>query len=89
MHPIATGKFIDSLSADQAKDRVKNLMNCFLHFFLFSSLSSKLIFDLINVLLASYTEVDIEILIFLLHNIGLNLRKEDPVGLRELITIAE
>jgi nucleolar MIF4G domain-containing protein 1 len=64
-------------------------MNCFLHFFLFSSLSSKLIFDLINVLLASYTEVDIEILIFLLHNIGLNLRKEDPVGLRELITIAE
>jgi nucleolar MIF4G domain-containing protein 1 len=65
-------------------------MNSFLHFFLFSSLTSKLIFDLINdLLLDSYTEVDIEILIFLLHNIGLNLRKEDPVGLRDLISRAE
>ena len=39
--------------------------------------------------MSSFTETDIEILIFLLHNIGLQLRKEDPISLRDLLTLSE
>ena len=60
-----------------------------MHFFLFQSLTQTLLYDLIRHLMSSFTETDIEILIFLLHNIGLQLRKEDPVSLRELLTLSE
>jgi hypothetical protein len=42
-----------------------------MHFFLFQSLTQTLLYDLIRHLMSSFTETDIEILIFLLHNIGL------------------
>ena len=60
-----------------------------MHFFLFQSLTQTLLYDLIRRLMSSFTETDIEILIFLLHNIGLQLRKEDPVSLRNLLTLSE
>jgi hypothetical protein len=60
-----------------------------MHFFLFQSLTQTLLYDLIRRLMSSFTETDIEILIFLLHNIGLQLRKEDPVSLRDLLTLSE
>lgn len=75
--------------ADTAKDKVKNIINCFLHFFIFQSLSSVFLFDIIKTLLTTYTEADIETLIFLLHNIGLQLRKADPIALRDIITLSE
>ncbi|CDW86880.1 nucleolar mif4g domain-containing protein 1 [Stylonychia lemnae] len=77
------------VSADQAKDKVKNILNCFLHFFLFSSLSSSLLIDVIKILMKSFEEIDIEVLIFLLHNIGLQLRKADPEAIRDIIQMAE
>jgi hypothetical protein len=40
-------------------------------------------------LLNSFTEGDIEILIFLLHNIGLQLRKADPMALKDILTLSE
>jgi hypothetical protein len=40
-------------------------------------------------MMTSFSETDIEILIFLLHNIGLQLRKADPIALRDLLTLAE
>ena len=89
LHPIATGTVDDKEEADQAKDRVKNLLNCFMHFFIFQSISQALIYDLINHLMQSFKEADIEILIFLLHNIGLQLRKADPVALKDLLTLAD
>ena len=60
-----------------------------MHFFLFQSLTQTLLYDLIRHLMSSFTETDIEILIFLLHNIGLQLRKEDPISLRDLLTLSE
>lgn len=45
--------------------------------------------DLIHLLLTSFTESDLEVLIFLLHNIGLQLRKADPEAIRDLIHISE
>jgi nucleolar MIF4G domain-containing protein 1 len=68
--------------------KVKNILNCFLHFFLFKSCTGTILFDMIRLLLASFTESDIEILIFILHNIGLQLRKEDPGAIKEIIDMA-
>jgi hypothetical protein len=46
-------------------------MNAFLHFFLFHSVTHTLLYDFITLLLSSFREPEIEILIFVLHNIGL------------------
>jgi hypothetical protein len=64
-------------------------MNTFLHFYLFGSVTHQLMYNLINLLLTSFQESDVEVLIFILHNIGLQLRKADPIGLRDLLTTAE
>jgi nucleolar MIF4G domain-containing protein 1 len=69
--------------------KVKNILNCFLHFFLFRSCTGTILLDLIRILLASFTESDIEILIFILHNIGIQLRKEDPGAIKEIIDMAQ
>jgi hypothetical protein len=74
---------------DSARDKVKNVLNTFVHFFLFQSVSSGLIVDMINFLMKSFLESDIEVLIFILHNIGLQLRKADPVAMRDIINLAE
>lgn len=42
---------------------------------------------MINYLLKSFQEPDIETLIFLLHNIGLQLRKADPDNLKNIIEL--
>ena len=44
-----------------------------------------MIFEFVNYLLKSFREDDIETLIFLLHNIGLQLRKADPENLTKII----
>lgn len=67
--------------------RVKNIMNCLLHLFLFQSIGSELLFDVIRFLLQSFTESDIEVLIFVLHNIGLQLRKKDPASIKSILDI--
>jgi hypothetical protein len=76
-----------SLSDQDAKTKVKNILNCFLHFYLFQSLHPEVLFDLIKFLITSFTEDDIETLIFLLHNVGLQLRKADPVHLSQIIDL--
>lgn len=83
------GESHPSAGDDQKKDRVKNLMNTFLHFFLFHSVTHTLLYDLITLLLQSFNESDIEVLIFILHNIGLQLRKADPVGIKNILQAAE
>ena len=37
----------------------------------------------------SFQETDIEILIFMLHNIGLQLRKSDPTAIMDILTFSE
>ena len=71
------------------KSKIKNILNCLLHFFLFKSMTAQLLIDLIFKLMNSFTETDIEILIFILHNIGLQLRKEDPTKIMQIIDMAQ
>ena len=67
--------------------RVKNIMNCLVHLFLFQTIGSDLLFDVIKFLLSSFTERDVEVLIFVLHNIGLQLRKKDPASVKEILDL--
>jgi len=67
--------------------RVKNIMNCLVHLFLFQTIGSDLLFDVIKFLLGSFTESDIEVLIFVLHNIGLQLRKKDPASVKQILDL--
>jgi hypothetical protein len=64
-----------------------NVLNCFLHLYLFQSITSDLLIGLIKILLTSFGESDIEILMFLMHNIGLQLRKTDPKSVMAVIDL--
>lgn len=64
-----------------------NILNCFVHFYLFQSIGENYLFDMIKFLIGSFTECDIEILIFALHNIGLQLRKKDPESLKNVLDL--
>jgi len=80
---------VKSGDGDQtSKSKIKNILNCLLHFYLFKSTTAQLLIDLVKILLESFTETDIEILIFILHNIGLQLRKEDPAQILSIIDMA-
>ena len=78
---------LDECHSHETEDqtKVKNILNCFLHFYLFQSVTESVIFEFVNYLLKSFREDDIETLIFLLHNIGLQLRKADPENLTKII----
>ena len=69
------------------KTQMMNILNCFVHFYLFQSLGETYLFDMIRFLITSFTECDIEILIFALHNIGLQLRKKDPESLKNILDL--
>ena len=71
------------------KMRMKNILNCLLHLFVFQSMTGTLLVEMIKILIQAYSENDIEILIFILHNIGLQLRKEDPASVKEIIDLQE
>ena len=85
---VSSDKKTEEVSeSNQSETKVKNILNCLVHFFLFQSLGSEFLFDIIKFLLDSFTESDIEILIFVLHNIGLQLRKEDPASIKQIIDL--
>ena len=52
-------------------EALKNNLNCFMHFYLFQSINNELLLDLLKMLLNSFRDCDLEILIFMMHNIGL------------------
>jgi len=66
------------MSDQESKRKMKSILNIWLNFYIFGSITSKLIFDAIQELMESFSEGEIEILIYLLHNIGLQLRSDDP-----------
>ena len=53
------------------KVQLKNVINVFMQIYLFGSLSSDLLIYFIEKMLQSFKEDDIDILVFVLHNIGL------------------
>ncbi|KAJ8419137.1 hypothetical protein AAFF_G00006360 [Aldrovandia affinis] len=66
-----------------------NLVALVAHLYNFHVVHSLLIFDILKKLEASFTEKDIELILFVLKNVGFALRKDDAVSLKELISEAQ
>lgn len=57
--------------------------------YLFGSITADLIMYFIEKMLETFTQEDIDILIFVLHNIGLQLRKQETVQLKKILDLVE
>ena len=68
---------------------LKNLISIFTHFYMFESITHSFIFDVIKHLLKNFKEKDIEMLLNLLHNIGVLLRKDSPSLCKDIILLFE
>ncbi|XP_038077410.1 nucleolar MIF4G domain-containing protein 1-like [Patiria miniata] len=62
-----------------------NVILLFIHLYNFKVIHCTLMYDIIRKLVAGFTERDIEMLLLVLKNSGLMLRKDDPSALKEII----
>ncbi|XP_053714338.1 nucleolar MIF4G domain-containing protein 1 [Synchiropus splendidus] len=80
----------DKFYQDQSEDKeCNNLVAIIAHLYNFHVVHSLLIFDILKRLLATFTEKDIELVLFVLRNVGFALRKDDALALKELIVDAQ
>ncbi|KAF3703673.1 Nucleolar MIF4G domain-containing protein 1 SGD1 -like protein [Channa argus] len=63
-----------------------NLLAIIAHLYNFQVVHSVLIFDILKVLVGAFTERDIELVLFVLRNVGFALRKDNALALKELIS---
>ncbi|XP_026148323.1 nucleolar MIF4G domain-containing protein 1 [Mastacembelus armatus] len=66
-----------------------NLAAIIAHLYNFQVVHSSLIFDILKLLVGAFTEKDIELVLFVLRNVGFALRKDDALTLKELISEAQ
>ncbi|KAF5893791.1 nucleolar MIF4G domain-containing protein 1, partial [Clarias magur] len=66
-----------------------NLASMLAHLYNFQVVHSLLLFDVLKRLLAAFGPQDVELMLLLLRNVGFSLRKDDPMGLKELISEAQ
>ncbi|XP_029002593.1 nucleolar MIF4G domain-containing protein 1 [Betta splendens] len=66
-----------------------NLLAIIAHLYNFQVVHSVLIFDILKLLVKAFTERDIELVLFVLRNVGFALRKDDALALKELISEAQ
>ncbi|XP_019943042.2 nucleolar MIF4G domain-containing protein 1 [Paralichthys olivaceus] len=66
-----------------------NLVAIVAHLYNFQVVHSVLIFDILKRLVGAFTEKDIELVLFVLRNVGFALRKDDALALKELISEAQ
>ncbi|KAJ8277597.1 hypothetical protein GJAV_G00077350 [Gymnothorax javanicus] len=66
-----------------------NLVAIVAHLYNFQVVHSMLIFDILKKLAGSFTEKDIELILFVLKKVGFALRKDDALALKELISEAQ
>ncbi len=63
-----------------------NLVAIVGHLYNFQVVHSVLIFDILKRLVGAFTEKDVELVLFVLRNVGFALRKDDALALKELIS---
>ncbi|KAM6900291.1 nucleolar MIF4G domain-containing protein 1 [Xenentodon cancila] len=66
-----------------------NLIAIIAHLYNFHVMHSVLIFDILKLLVETFMEKDIELVLFVLRNVGFALRKDDALALKELISEAQ
>lgn len=63
-----------------------NLVAIIGHLYNFQVMHSLIITDILKLMIGAFTEKDVELVLFLLRNVGFALRKDDPLALKELIS---
>ncbi|CAK6969300.1 nucleolar MIF4G domain-containing protein 1 [Scomber scombrus] len=66
-----------------------NLVAIVAHLYNFQVVHSVLIFEILKLLVGSFSEKDIELVLFVLRNVGFALRKDDALALKDLIFEAQ
>lgn len=64
----------------------ENVLLILAHLYSFKVVDHVLIFDIVSLLVESFTSKDIELIVLILRSVGFNLRKDDPLSLKSLIT---
>ncbi|XP_009885095.1 PREDICTED: nucleolar MIF4G domain-containing protein 1 [Charadrius vociferus] len=82
-------KFDEICKSDAEGKECENLLALIAHLYNFHVVHSLLIFDILKKLVSIFTEKEIEMILFLLKNVGFSLRKDDALALKELITEAQ
>ncbi|KAM6209321.1 nucleolar MIF4G domain-containing protein 1 [Sarcoramphus papa] len=82
-------KFDELCKSDAEGKERENLLALIAHLYNFHVVHSLLIFDILKKLVSTFTEKEIELILFLLKNVGFSLRKDDALALKELITEAQ
>ncbi|XP_062424816.1 nucleolar MIF4G domain-containing protein 1 isoform X2 [Rhea pennata] len=82
-------KFDEVYKSDAEGKECENLFALIAHLYNFHVVHSLLIFDILKRLVSTFTEKDIELILFLLKNVGFSLRRDDPLALKELISEAQ
>ncbi|KAG8138768.1 hypothetical protein E2320_001564, partial [Naja naja] len=78
-------KFDDVYKSEAEGKECENLLILIANLYNFNVVHSVLIFDILKELVSTFSGKDIELILVLLKNVGFSLRKEDALGLRELI----
>ncbi|RXM33338.1 Nucleolar MIF4G domain-containing protein 1 [Acipenser ruthenus] len=82
-------KFEEHYQVGSEGKECDNLIAIIAHLYNFHVVHSLLVFDILKKLTKAFTEKDIELILFLLKNVGFLLRKDDAVSLKELISEAQ
>ncbi|XP_016528691.1 nucleolar MIF4G domain-containing protein 1 isoform X1 [Poecilia formosa] len=80
----------DEVYKNSSEDKeCDNLVAIVAHLYNFQVVHSVLIFDILKLLVGTFSEKDIELVLFVLRNVGFALRKDDALALKELISDAQ
>ncbi|XP_038247728.1 nucleolar MIF4G domain-containing protein 1 [Dermochelys coriacea] len=79
-------KFDEFYKSDTEGKECDNLFALIGHLYNFHVVHSLLIFDILKMLVSTFTEKDIELILLLLKNVGFSLRKDDALALKDLIS---
>ena len=81
-------KYHSSLqSSDFSSKQALNLINLLSTLYTFQVISSTLLYDYIRLLLTSFSEPNVELLLKVLRNAGPQLRQDDPSSLKDVMTL--
>ena len=69
------------------KYKYKNFFFIVIHLYLFENINSVFVYDLIKYLIDNFDENNSEYLLLLLSYTGINIRKENPTNLKDIITL--
>ncbi|XP_006002233.1 nucleolar MIF4G domain-containing protein 1 [Latimeria chalumnae] len=82
-------RFDEMYRAGSGEKEMDNLIALIAHMYNFHVIRSLLVFDILRKLTCVFAEKDIELILFLLKNVGFSLRKDDALALKEFISEAQ